>query len=45
MAGPKKIKGANKNYGKIGYYGKPITDLSREELLAAIGELVDMYYE
>jgi len=30
---------------KIGYYGRPITELSREELLAAIAELADIYNE
>ncbi len=32
-----------KKFSKIGYYGRPITDLSREELLAAFAELVDLY--
>ena len=31
------------DYSKIGYFGRPITDLDRNELLAAIAELVDMY--
>ena len=34
-----------KDYSTIGYYGRPITDLSRDELLAAFAELVDMYKE
>ena len=34
-----------RDYGEIGYYGRPITQLSRSELLAALGELVDMYKE
>jgi hypothetical protein len=41
-------KGQNrtaKDYSTIGYYGKPITDLSRDELLAALAELVEMYKE
>ena len=34
-----------RNYSEIGYYGRPITELSRAELLAALAELVDMYNE
>jgi len=34
-----------KNYSTIGYYGRPITDLSKDELLAALAELVGMYKE
>ncbi len=34
-----------KDYSTIGYYGRPITDLSRDELLNAFAELVDMYKE
>jgi hypothetical protein len=34
-----------KYYSTIGYYGRPITDLSRNELLAALAELVDMCKE
>ena len=34
-----------KDYSTIGYNGRPITDLSRDELLAAFAELVDMYKE
>lgn len=36
---------ATKDYSKIGYLGRPITDLSREELLDAIVELGEMYKE
>ena len=32
------------NFG-IGYFGRSIKDLSRDELLAAFAELVDMYKE
>ena len=35
----------NRDYSKIGYYGRPITDLSRDELLVAFAELVDIYAE
>ena len=35
----------NRDYSKIGYYGRPITDLSRDELLAAFVELLDIYDE
>ena len=34
-----------RNYSEIGYYGRPITELSRAELLAALAELVDMHKE
>ena len=34
-----------RNYSEIGYYGRPITELSRAELLAAVAELADMYNE
>ena len=34
-----------KEYSKIGYYGRPITDLSKKELLAAFAELVEIYKE
>jgi len=34
-----------RNFSKIGYYGRPVTELSRAELLAAVAELVDMYKE
>ena len=33
------------DYSKIGYYGKPITELSRDELLAAVAELDELYKE
>jgi len=33
------------DFSKIGYYGRPITDLTREELLEAFAELVDLYQE
>ncbi len=36
---------ATKDYSTIGYRGRPITDLSRDELLAAFAELVEMYKE
>ncbi|MFC1817140.1 hypothetical protein ACFL0M_14665 [Thermodesulfobacteriota bacterium] len=36
---------ATKDYSTIGYYGRPITDFSRDELLAVFAELVDMYKE
>ena len=34
-----------RDYSEIGYYGRPITDLTREELLEAFAELVDLYQE
>jgi len=34
-----------RDYTKIGYYGRPITDLSKDELMEALAELVDMYKE
>jgi len=34
-----------RNFSEIGYYGRPITELSRAELLAAVAELADMYNE
>jgi hypothetical protein len=34
-----------KDYSTIGYYGRPITDLSRDELLVALAELVDICKE
>jgi len=33
------------DYSSIGYYGRPITELSKGDLLAAINELADMYNE
>ena len=36
---------ATKDYSTIGYHGRPITDFSRDELLAAFAELADMYEE
>lgn len=33
------------SFAAIGYYGRPITDLDTDELLAAIAELVEMYNE
>ncbi len=36
---------ATKNYSTIGYLGRPIADLSRDELLAAFAELAEMYKE
>ena len=34
-----------RNYSEIGYYGRPITELSRSELLAAVADLAEMYNE
>ncbi len=36
---------ATKDYSTIGYRGRPITDLSRDELLAAFVDLGEMYKE
>ena len=36
---------AAKDYSLIGYYGRPITDLSRDELLEAFAELAELYKE
>lgn len=44
MAGLAKRK-EKRDYAKIGYYGRPITDLSKDELIEALAELVDMYIE
>jgi hypothetical protein len=44
MDGSAKINN-KEDFAKIGYYGRPITDLSRDELLAAFAELSDMYAE
>ena len=38
-------KAIERDYSDIGYYGRPITALSRKELLAAFSELVDIYKE
>ncbi len=35
----------NRDFSAIGYYGRPITALSKKELLAAFAELVDIYKE
>ena len=43
MPHPKDENTATKDYSTIGYYGKPITDLSRDELLAALAELAEIY--
>ncbi len=45
MTHHKEENSATKDYSTIGYLGRPITDLSRDELLAAFGELVEMYKE
>ena len=34
-----------KDYSAIGYYGRSIMDLSRDELLEAIAELAELYIE
>ena len=34
-----------RDYSEIAYYGRPITKLTKEELLAAFAELVDIYTE
>ena len=44
MVGSAKIN-KKEDFSKIGYYGRPITELSRDELLAAFAELSDMYSE
>lgn len=33
------------NYDDIGYYGRPITELTHEELLAAFADLCKIYKE
>ncbi len=38
-------KAIERDYSDIGYYGRPITVLSRKELLVAFAELVDIYKE
>ena len=45
MKNLKQIKATKRNYAEIGYYGRPITALSKEELLQAFAELVDLYNE
>ena len=45
MSKVKEKRDAKNKLSTIGYYGRPITDLDRDELLAAIAELVDMYNE
>ena len=38
-------KTTERDFSNIGYYGRPITDLNREELLCAFAELLDIYKE
>jgi len=38
-----KINKTQTDFSLIGYYGRLITDLSREELLTAFAELADLY--
>ena len=45
MSGPNKERPVKRDYSKIGFYGRPITELSRDELLAAIAELAELYQE
>ena len=45
MSDPKKESPAKRNYSRIGFYGRPITELTRDELLAALGELAELYRE
>ena len=45
MSKVKEKRNTKINFATIGYYGRPITNLDRDELLAAIAELVDMYNE
>ena len=33
------------DYSKIGYFGRPISDLDRDELLAAFAKLAELYTE
>ena len=40
-----KTKVRIRDYTTIGYYGRPITELSRDELLEAFAELVEIYKE
>jgi hypothetical protein len=39
------VKKNSRDYSKIGYHGRPITELSREELLAAFAELAELFKE
>lgn len=39
------LKPTARDFSKIGCYGRPITELSKEELLVAFAELVDLYNE
>jgi len=34
-----------RDYSEIGYHGRPITELSKKELLAAFAELAELYKE
>ena len=34
-----------RDYSEIAYYGRPLTKLTKKELLAAFAELVDIYTE
>ena len=45
MGDSNKKKETKIDYSKIGYYGKPINELGREELLAAFAELAELYNE
>ena len=37
--------GKARDYSSIGYYGRPISELNRDELLAALVELAELYKE
>ncbi len=41
MGKEKNVK--DRNCSEIGYYGRPVTELNREELLAAFAELAELY--
>ena len=45
MDDPEKKKETKRNYSNIGYYGRPISELSRDELMAAFAELAELYQE
>ena len=45
MSRDKERRATERNFATIGNYGRPITDLDKDELLAAIAELVDIYNE
>ena len=45
MAQAYAFRAVERDYSDIGYYGRPITALSREELLTAFAELIDIYKE